>query len=279
MGKTREWLDGPLWAGRSSVAERGVISPEFFSPPTPARAASCSLYYLARALAEAAGASGVRPEELLVLSSLRREPDPFDALSCYRVRGLGGRALPFAAGAAAARRSTRIVCVLSAARGATLGWLQEAARGKLDACVLVVNGGACRNAASAAPDAGLVESSIRSGAGFAARLAPSDDRAAEVLGRALRHRGLSVVDAVSLCPAHDEEEAAERFKKSCHAIEEVGHDAASFDAAVEKAREPLDAAPVGVFFDCPDAGVMSRGAGEASALRQSEHERLWSALR
>ncbi|OIO10695.1 MAG: hypothetical protein AUJ52_03825 [Elusimicrobia bacterium CG1_02_63_36] len=251
MGKDRDWLEKPSWEGFSSAAERQPVPAEAFNPPSAARASACALSALVRALTEGAAASGVLPEELVVLTSLRRSPDPFDALRCYRVRGLGGRALPFAEGVAAARRSTRIVCVLSAARGATLGWIREAARSGLDACLLVVNGGGCSGGASTEPDAGLAQETLRAGAGFVARLSPFDENSSALLGRALRHRGLSVVDAISICPAHD--------------------DAASF--------EPVDAPPGGVFSDAPQTKVMRRSDPAEDRMRQFEHERLWSALR
>ncbi len=277
MGNTRDWTDAPIWGKRTAAAERGAPDPEQFFPPSVSHAVSCSVAAAARSLAVAAAEAGVSPEELLVLSSLKMSPDPFDSLRCYRVLGLGGRALPFAAGAGSARISTRVVCVLSTARGSTLGWLQEASRAGLDAAVLVVNGGACRAASAVEPDPGLVEASLRSGAGFVARVLPNDKDAAPILSRALRHKGLAVVDMVALCPTHNADGEAESFASSVRLLSDLQHDAADFDAAIARAAGPSN---IGIFFDVPEASkALLEPAPETRALSPSEHEALWSALR
>ncbi|PCI31424.1 MAG: hypothetical protein COB53_13220, partial [Elusimicrobia bacterium] len=250
MGNTREWTEAPRWAERSPIAARSGLDLDIFTPPSASQAAQCVLSGAARALAAAAAQAGICPEELLVLSSLRKAPDPFNSLRCYRVLGLGGRSLPFAAGAEAARASTRVVCVLSTARGSTLGWLTEAARCGLDATILVANGGRCRSSTSVSPDPGLVEAALRCGAGFVSRIIPTAQDGATVISQALRHKGLAVVDVISICRSHDEQGEAEAFAASARQLADLEHDATDYDAALARAAGPSN---LGVFFDVPEA--------------------------
>lgn len=268
------WTDAPQWDKLGSVAEREQGDCESFSPPSAAQAAACALSAGARMLAEAAAQAGILDVDLLVLSGLRA-PDPFAALRCYRVLGLGGRSLPFAAGAGA-RASTRVVCVLPALRGAALGWLQEAARAGHDITVLAHNGGGCRDGA-AAWDPGLVEAALRAGAGFVARVLPGAEDSAPILSRALRHKGLAVVDAVGLCPSHDGAKEHADILRDARRLDAMAHDPGDYQSALARAAGPSN---IGVFFDAPNTRPGAPPAfPQCAPLSAAQHEALWSALR
>ncbi|HBL17868.1 MAG: hypothetical protein A2X36_04090 [Elusimicrobia bacterium GWA2_69_24] len=268
---------------RPLALETEAAAPEAFLGPAVQRGGACCRRTVSAAIARAAAGAPVLPHQTLLLSGMDPVPpdgcpdslDPARALRCYAVAGLGDRVIPFALGTRLANPSLRTVA-LGSPRGMSLGWLLDAARANWDLTFIHWN---------AAPDPAALRDVLSAGCGFAARaLAWEEEPLAEVLGRALRHKGFSFVDCVAFCPEHGAGEACARAAKAAYRLDGVGHDPADLEAARRKADEPLDTPPIGVFYEktgtplrewADPRSLRSGPAAMLSATRGADEQRSW----
>jgi 2-oxoglutarate ferredoxin oxidoreductase subunit beta len=93
-----------------------------------------------------------------------------------------------------------------------------------------------------------VATAVATHAGFVSRsFAGMIEHMAEMIRKAIAHRGLSLVDILQPCPSFNKVNTWEWYRKRCYAIPK-DHDASNWDAAMELAYEWGDRIPIGVIY-------------------------------
>ena len=91
---------------------------------------------------------------------------------------------------------------------------------------------------------------IMAGAGFVARAFSGDPRgAAEIIKRAVRHKGYALIDLLQDCPIYNRVNTNKWYRERVYDLEEDGHDPSDLHAAIGRSTEWGDRIPVGVFYE------------------------------
>jgi len=229
----------------------------------------CGNFSILKAVKQGLAAAGLEPHQVLFVSGIGQAAKAPHYLNANLFNGLHGRSLPVATGIRLANPGQ--VVIVESGDGCTYGeggnHFLAAIRRNIDVTLLVHNNqvyGLTKGQASPTSDEGFVTKAQPEGAaqasfnpvgvavamraGFVARgFAGKVDHLADLLGRAIAHRGFSLVDVLQPCVSFNKVNTLAWYKKRCYDLPE-DYDPTDWEGAMKKAQEWRDRIPVGVIL-------------------------------
>jgi len=239
----------------------------------------CGDYAVLNALQKAIHALQLEPWNVLIVSGIGCSSNLPHFLSTYGFHSIHGRAVPVASGAKLANPDLHVIITGGDGDGygIGLGHTLHAMRRNLDVTYIVMNNqiyGLTTGQASptsekgmktkSTPTVGVIENpidpislAISSGATFVARTFSGDVKhMAELVQRAIEHKGFSLVDCLSPCVTYNKVNTYDFFRERVYYLEKEGHDPRDVRAAFAKAIEwPMiqrERIPIGLFYENKD---------------------------
>ena len=213
----------------------------------------------------------IPPHQILVVSGIGCSSNLPGFFRTYGVHSLHGRSVAVASGAKLANPDLTVIITGGDGDGygIGLGHFLHAVRRNLDVTYIVMNNqiyGLTTGQASPtttmqtktkSTPGGCIEGplnpialAIVSGATFVARAFSGEpNHMAEVMAKAIQHKGFSLVDCFSPCVTYNKVNTYQWFKERIYKLEGSGHDPADFSAAIGKAFEEPEKIPIGVFYE------------------------------
>jgi len=229
----------------------------------------CGNFAILKAVKQALVAAGLEPHQVLFISGIGQAAKAPHYLNANLFNGLHGRSLPVATGAKLA--NPNLTVIVESGDGCNYGeggnHFLAAIRRNIDVTLLVHNNqvyGLTKGQASPTSELGFVTKAQPQGvfaepfnpvavavamhAGFVSRcFAGMIEHMAEMIRKAIAHRGLSLVDILQPCPSFNKVNTWEWYRKRCYVIPD-DHDASNWDAAMKLAYEWGDRIPIGVIY-------------------------------
>jgi len=229
----------------------------------------CGNFAILKAVKQALVAAGLEPHQVLFISGIGQAAKAPHYLNANLFNGLHGRSLPVATGAKLA--NPNLTVIVESGDGCNYGeggnHFLAAIRRNIDVTLLVHNNqvyGLTKGQASPTSELGFVTKAQPQGvfaepfnpvavavamhAGFVSRcFAGMIEHMAEMIRKAIAHRGLSLVDILQPCPSFNKVNTWEWYSKRCYVIPD-DHDASNWDAAMKLAYEWGDRIPIGVIY-------------------------------
>ncbi len=231
----------------------------------------CGDFGVLSALQSAVAALKIASKDLLVVSGIGCSSDLPGFIHSYAFHGLHGRSVPVATGAHLANTALQVVITGGDGDGygIGLGHFVHAMRRNLDLTYLVMDNqiyGLTTGQTSPTTTLGHVTKStpagnvehplnplalaLISGATFVARgFSGEAAHLTEIVKQALQHKGFALIDIFSPCITYNKLNTYEWFRKRVYKLEDKGHDATNFEAALTKSREWGEAGiPIGILY-------------------------------
>jgi len=229
----------------------------------------CGNFAILKAVKQALVAAGLEPHQVLFISGIGQAAKAPHYLNANLFNGLHGRSLPVATGAKLA--NPNLTVIVESGDGCNYGeggnHFLAAIRRNIDVTLLVHNNqvyGLTKGQASPTSEIGFVTKAQPQGvfaepfnpvavavamhAGFVSRsFAGMIEHMADMIRKAIAHRGLSLVDILQPCPSFNKVNTWEWYRKRCYVIPD-DHDASNWDAAMKLAYEWGDRIPIGVIY-------------------------------
>jgi 2-oxoglutarate ferredoxin oxidoreductase subunit beta len=244
---------------------------DFRSAVEPDWCPGCGDFGVLRAVQSAAAALGIAPHTLMIVSGIGCSSNLPGFVHAYALHSLHGRALPVATGIKLANPELTVLVTGGDGDGYGIGagHLVHAARRNVDLTYVVMDNsiyGLTTGQASPTSALGMPSKStpagnpevplpplllaLAAGASFVARgFSGSPAHLAELLKRAVRHRGFALVDVFSPCVTYNRVNTFPFYKQRVYELAAPAHDPTSFEAAVERAREWGERIPIGVLYE------------------------------
>ena len=229
----------------------------------------CGNFAILKAVKQALVAAGLEPHQVLFISGIGQAAKAPHYLNANLFNGLHGRSLPIATGAKLA--NPNLTVIVESGDGCNYGeggnHLLAAIRRNIDVTLLVHNNqvyGLTKGQASPTSEIGFVTKAQPQGvfaepfnpvatavamhAGFVSRsFAGMIEHMADMIRKAIAHRGLSLVDILQPCPSFNKVNTWEWYRKRCYLLPD-DHDPSDWDAAIKVAYEWGDRIPIGVIY-------------------------------
>src|SRR3989337_1343979 len=237
----------------------------------------CGDFAVLSALTRALQVLQLPPWNVLLVSGIGCSSNITGFLSTYGYHGLHGRAVPVATGAKLANPELTVIVAGGDGDGYGIGvgHFVHAMRRNLDLTYVVMNNeiyGLTTGQASPtsekehrtkSPPEGVIENpinpialAIASGATFVARGFSGDVKTlTDVMVRAIRHKGFSLVDVMSPCVTYNKVNTYDWFRQRVYVVDKEGHDPKDINAAWAKAIEwpnlerKRERVPTGVIYE------------------------------
>ncbi|MBI5136989.1 MAG: 2-oxoacid:ferredoxin oxidoreductase subunit beta [Nitrospirae bacterium] len=238
-------------------------------PVDPDWCPACGDFGVLKALKQAAGSLGIRPDDMLVVSGIGCSSNLPGFIHAYGVHGLHGRAVPLATGAHLANTDLTVVITGGDGDGygIGLGHMLHAMRRNLNLTYVVMNNQVYGlTTGQASPTTGLevvtkstprgnpelplnpLAMALAAGCGYVARGFSGDvAQMAGLIAGGMRHRGFALVDVFSPCVTYNHLNTYPYFRERVYKLEEAGHDPADLAAAMRAAGES-ERLPTGLFY-------------------------------
>lgn len=230
----------------------------------------CGDYGVLRAVQGAAAGLGIPPHELVIVSGIGCSSNLPGFTRAYGLHSIHGRALPVATGIKLANPDLNVVVTGGDGDGYGIGvgHLVHAARRNVDLTYVVMDNsiyGLTTGQASPTSALGMQTKStpagspeqplaplalaLAAGASFVARGFSGDpNHLAELLKRAIQHRGFALVDVFSPCVTYNKVNTFPFYKQRTYKLDEKAHDATDLAAALARAQEWGERIPIGVLY-------------------------------
>jgi 2-oxoglutarate ferredoxin oxidoreductase subunit beta len=231
----------------------------------------CGNYGVLNGLLRACAALSIEPRNLAVVSGIGCSSNLPHYLNAYGIHALHGRALPVAQGIKIANKNLTVVVTGGDGDiyGIGAGHFLHALRGNLDLTCIVMDNkiyGLTAGQASPTSDKGhktkstpvgnpefalnplahaIVGRATFVGRGFSGEPA----HLADVIKRALAHKGFSLVDVFSPCVTWNKVNTYAWFRERVVKLETEGHDPADRASAVRQALREDGTLPIGIFYE------------------------------
>ncbi|MBI3288813.1 MAG: 2-oxoacid:ferredoxin oxidoreductase subunit beta [Elusimicrobia bacterium] len=247
---------------------------DFKSDVKPDWCPSCGDFGVLAGLQKAVSTLGIQPKDILTVSGIGCSSNLPGFFRTYGVHSLHGRAVAVASGAKLANPDLTVIITGGDGDGygIGLGHFLHAVRRNLDVTYIVMNNqiyGLTTGQASPTTQmasktkstpAGCIEGplnplalAIISGATFVARAFSGEpNHMADVMAKAIAHKGFSLVDCFSPCVTYNKVNTYQWFRERAYKLEDKGHDSSDFKAAIDKAFEEPEKIPLGVFYQRTD---------------------------
>jgi 2-oxoglutarate ferredoxin oxidoreductase subunit beta len=230
----------------------------------------CGDYGVLNALQNACAALSLDPARLVVVSGIGCSSDLPHFLNAYGIHTLHGRALPVAQGIKMANRDLTVIAAGGDGDGYGIGagHFLHAMRRNLDFTYIVMDnriyglttgqasptserGHKTKSTPAGNPECALnpLALAIVGGATFVGRgYSGEPAHLAEVMKRAIAHRGFALVDVFSPCVTWNKINTYEWYRPRVLKLDAEGHDPADRDAAIRQALRE-DRLPIGVLYE------------------------------
>jgi len=230
----------------------------------------CGNFGILGALKRALALSGLKPEQVLIVSGIGQAAKLPHYLRCNMFNGLHGRALPVATGAKIANHDLVVIADGGDGDGFAEGGNHfiHAMRRNLDMTYLVHNNqiyALTKGQASPTTDADMVTGTTPEGnsmeperplalavagdCSFAARgFAGEMDHLVGLIQKAIKHEGFSFLEILQPCVSFNKVNTFDWYKKRVYILDEASYDPTDRPAAFRKALEWGDRIPIGVIF-------------------------------
>lgn len=229
----------------------------------------CGNFAILKEVKQALVAAGLDPHQVLFISGIGQAAKAPHYLNANLFNGLHGRSLPVATGAKLANPDLTVI--VESGDGCNYGeggnHFLAAVRRNIDVTLLVHNNqvyGLTKGQASPTSEAGFVTKAQPQGvlaepfnpiavavamhAGFVARsFAGMMEHLAEMIKKAIAHRGLSLVDILQPCPSFNKVNTWDWYRKRCYVLPD-DHDPSNWETAMKLAYEWGDRIPIGVIY-------------------------------
>ena len=227
------------------------------------------LAVLQRACAELA----IPNHDICVVSGIGCSSNLPGFFKSYGIHSLHGRALPVAMGVKLANHHLTVIATGGDGDGYGIGGnhFLHALRRNVDMTYVVMNNeiyGLTTGQTSPTSEIGMKTKSapggnvdmplnplalaIAGGCGYVARGFSGDvKQLTQLYIDAIRHPGFAIVDVFSPCVTFNKVNTYDFFKKRVYKLEETGHDATDFGAAMAKTHEWDEKIPIGLFYRSP----------------------------
>lgn len=239
----------------------------------------CGDYGILEALKRALADLSIPPHEVVVVSGIGCSSQLPHFLKTYGIHGIHGRAVAIASGVKIANPRLKVVVVGGDGDGYGIGLnhMIHAARRNVGITYIVSNNQVyglttgqmspttLRGAKTKTTPYGSIDEPVNplalalaAGATFVARGFSGDvAHLANVIKKALTHRGFALVDVLSPCVTFNRINTYEWFRARVYKLEEAGHDPTNYHEAYKKALEwpttdPYGKIPIGVFYATED---------------------------
>jgi 2-oxoglutarate ferredoxin oxidoreductase subunit beta len=256
------------------ATEVGVLELKDYKTEVPADwCPGCGDFGVLNALYHACAELQIPPQEILVVSGIGCSSNLPGFFRSYGVHSLHGRALPFATGARLANTGVTVIVTGGDGDGYGIGLNHfiQAMRRNVDLTYVVMNNeiyGLTTGQVSPTSEPGMktkttphgnVEGmlnplalALASGCGYIARgFSGQPKHLAKLYADGIRHRGFALVDVFSPCVTFNRHNTYDWFRTRVYKLEEAGHDAGDFRAAMDRALEWGDRIPIGLFYRNP----------------------------
>jgi 2-oxoglutarate ferredoxin oxidoreductase subunit beta len=244
-------------------AYKGLVDPDWCP--------GCGDFGVLRALQTAASQLAIHPHRLVAVSGIGCSSNLPGFIHAYGFHSLHGRALPVATGIKLANPDLNVVVATGDGDGYGIGagHFVHILRRNVDMTMIVMNNqiyGLTTGQVSPTSEKGMKSKStlggtleeafnplalaLAGGATFVSRCFSGDAKhMAQVLKRAISHRGFSLVDVFSPCVTYNKINTYAWFKERVYKLEEADHDTSAFQTAMLKAMEWGHEIPLGVFYE------------------------------
>jgi 2-oxoglutarate ferredoxin oxidoreductase subunit beta len=240
----------------------------------------CGDFGVLAALKQAIAELGLQPHEVLTVSGIGCSSNLPGYLNTYGMHTLHGRAIAVASGAQLANHELKVVVTGGDGDGYGIGGnhFVHAMRRNIDLTYLVMNNQvyglttgqvsptSLKGMQTKSTPFGSVENPINpiplalaAGATYVARgFTGQQKHLVELIKGGLQHRGFALVDIFSPCVTYNHDNTHEFFKQRTRKLEEQGHDATDFHAAMEQSYQWGDVIPIGLFWKRQDLPTLDQ---------------------
>ncbi len=247
-----------------------VTLKDYASPVKPTWCPGCGDYGILAAIRQALVQVGLAPHEVLIVTGIGCGSKLPDYMHVNGFMTLHGRPLPIATGIRLANHGLKVLVVHGDgdSMGLGMGHFIHAARRNLDLVDLIQNNqiyGLTKGQYSPTSDPGFITSTspegalegaanpvalaLAAGATFVARGFAGDTKGlADLVARAIEHRGYALVDVLQPCVTFNRKNTYDWYRERVYNLAESGHDPRDRLAAYQKALEWGDRIPLGVFY-------------------------------
>jgi 2-oxoglutarate ferredoxin oxidoreductase subunit beta len=245
-----------------------VVTKEDYGKFETAWCPGCGNFMLLESLKSALAASGLKPNEVLIVSGIGQAAKTPQYLYCNMFNGLHGRALPAATGAKLANHE--LVVIVESGDGCIYGeggnHLVNAIRRNINITCLVHNNqvyGLTKGQASPTSDLGLETGTSPSGnyvepynpltaaialnCGFVARaFVGEQEHLSKLIQKGIEYRGFALIDILQPCPTFNKVNTFKWYRDRVYKLENTTYDPTDKTAAFVRSQECGEKIPVGV---------------------------------
>jgi 2-oxoglutarate ferredoxin oxidoreductase subunit beta len=234
----------------------------------------CGDFGLLAALKQAIVELGLYPHQVMTISGIGCSSNLPGYINTYGMHTLHGRALAVATGAALANHEMKVIVTGGDGDGYGIGGnhFLHSMRRNVDLTYLVMDNQiyglttgqisptSIKGMKTKSTPAGSVENpinpiplAIAGGATYVARgYVGQVKHLVELIKGGIMHKGFALIDAFSPCVTFNQDNTHDFFKQRTYKLEDRGHDATDFHAAVEQAYRWGDEIPIGLFWKRDD---------------------------
>jgi 2-oxoglutarate ferredoxin oxidoreductase subunit beta len=265
---------------------RGKVDPDWCP--------GCGDFGVLAALKQAIAELGLQPHEVMTISGIGCSSNLPGYLNTYGMHTLHGRALAVATGAQLANHELKIVVTGGDGDGYGIGGnhFLHAMRRNVDLTYIVMNNQiyglttgqlsptSIKGMTTKSTPFGSVENpinpiplAIAAGATYVARgFTGQQKHLVELIRGGMQHKGFAFIDTLSPCVTYNHDNSHEFFKQRTRKLDEMGHDATDFHAALEQGYAWGEVIPIGLFWKRTDLPALDQlepvlGAGGPLARR------------
>lgn len=234
----------------------------------------CGDFGVLAALKQAIVELGLASHQVMTVSGIGCSSNLPGYINTYGMHTLHGRAVAVATGAQLANHDLKIVVTGGDGDGYGIGGnhFLHAMRRNVDLTYVVMNNQiyglttgqlsptSAKGVKTKSTPFGSVENPINpislaivAGATYVARgFTGQQKHLVELIKGGMQHRGFALIDTFSPCVTYNHDNTHEFFKQRTRKLEELGHDANDFHAAMDQASRWGDVIPIGLFWKRED---------------------------
>ncbi len=244
---------------------------ELKTPYVPTWCLGCGNFGILHAWKKAVDLLKLDPEQIALVSGIGCSSKIAQYVNTYRIETLHGRTLPVATGVKLANHGLTVIAEGGDGDGMGLGMghFIHTARRNLDITYFVHNNqiyGLTKGQTSPTSDLGAVtkfsppprgnveqpinitQTALQAGATFVARSTAADPQLADIMARAITHKGFAVVDILQPCVSFNHVNTYQWYRDRIYRLEEAEHDPADYAQAAGVAGQWGERIPVGVIY-------------------------------
>lgn len=243
---------------------------DFKSEVEPDWCPGCGDFGVLKAVQTAMAGLGIAPHELMIVSGIGCSSNLPGFVHSYGLHSIHGRALAVATGLKLANTDLHVLVTGGDGDGFGIGagHFVHAARRNVDLTYVVMDNsiyGLTTGQTSPTSELGMKTKStpagspeqplnplllaLGAGASFVARGFSGDPpHLAELVTRAMRHRGFALVDVFSPCVTYNKVNTYPFYRQRVYKVDEKTHDVTSWLAAMQRAQEWGEKIPIGVLY-------------------------------